>query len=256
MRINPSYTVGKITVSLSGAAAVFEKNGLDYCLHGGETLRAACFRVRIPLEEITNELEKVEERPMSWYMRKRNWDREPMADLIDYIVHIHHDYSRCEARLIDRMLEEAVEELGDKNPILATIQEYFLKMAEEQIDHMRLEEEKAFPYLIQAERALQRNDPVPHPFRDYDLFQHPLKVLEWDYGLLGREWNDINRLTHHFQVSPEQKEYLGHLYDAMKRLEFDTRHHVHLEGILLKKAVGLGLLDEVKLNEIQKGGSE
>ncbi len=254
MRINPSHTVGKIAVSSSGAAAVFERYHLDYCVHGGETLRAACLQARLPLEEITDELEKVDERPMSWYMKKRNWDLESMADLIDYIVHIHHDYSRCETRLIDRMLEEAVEELGDKNPTLATVQEYFLKMAEEQIDHMRLEEEKAFPYLIQAERALRRKDPVPHPFRDYDLFQHPLRVLEWDYGLLGREWNDINRLTHYFELSSSQKEYLGHLYDAMKRLEFDTRHHIHLEDILLKKAVGSGLLDEVKLGVIRKGG--
>jgi regulator of cell morphogenesis and NO signaling len=244
MKVSPTQTVGQIAVEFKEAIPIFEKYEINYYTGGTRCLKDACYLANVPLEEVTATLEKIESAPKEWYTQERDWRQEPMAELIDYVVNVHHAYTRAQLDQIEKMLARLLVEKGSQNPKLLAVNHLFLKMAEELKDHLREEEEVVFPYLIQAERAMERKEPVPKPFAGYSIVNHPIRVLLFEHGMMDREWREIGEQTGHFLAPLEDRQLLQPLYEAMKELEKDNRKHVHLENnILLKRAVEMGLLE-------------
>ncbi len=242
-KINPSQSVAEIAVEMKESIPLFEKFGIDYCCEGGRTLKDACYYVGIPLEEVTEALEKIEPAPKEWY-KERDWRQEPLAELIGYILKKHHTYARSQMRRVKGLMYKVVTGPGGPPPELATIHSLFNTMADEMENHLRREEEVVFPYLIEAEQCLLHDRPLPQTFSKYDSFNHPLRVLEWEHGMTDREWKEIDRLTDHFRAPESRRMMLQPLYDALLELEKDNIQHLHLENnILLKRANQMGFLD-------------
>ncbi len=244
MKVDPAQAVGQIAVEFKEAIPVFEKFNINYYSEGNRTLREACYIAGVPMENIAAALEEVQHRHQEWYKQEPDWWNESMADLIVYIVGVHHVYTRGQLNRIEEMLDALTAKKGKSNPELIAVRRLFLKMAEDLRVHLLREEETVFPYLIQAERAVQRNEPIPRPFTGYNSFTHPIRALLFEHGMMDREWRDIVQLTHHFEPPASQRKMLRPLYEAMKELEKDDEKHIHLENnILLKKATQMGLLD-------------
>ena len=244
MKINPSQSVGQIAAERREFIPLFEKEGIDYCCEGSRSLKDACYIAGVPLDKIMAALKEIKPESVEWYLAAKDWRKESMASLIEYILQHHHAGCRSQiARITDRIREMSGADQG-RHPPLAKLKILFSKMAEEMEEHIHEEEVVVFPFLVQAEKASLKNEPIPQPFKHYSEFSHPLRILQWEYGLMGREWREIHELTHHFQAPPGEEAYWESLYTSLKEMEKDAREHVHLENnILLSRAIQMGLLN-------------
>jgi regulator of cell morphogenesis and NO signaling len=167
-----------------------------------------------------------------------------MAEVVEHILKVHHTYVYQQLDLIEELLEEGARSGEPPPPDVSFLRGFFPNMALDLRVHMREEEEKVFPYLLDAERAMERGAPIPHPFRGYSSLTHPILTLQADHGMMGREWKKLEELTHHFTPEPGAGRVLKDLYQALRKLEMDNRKHMHLENnVLFHRAEQLGLVN-------------
>ncbi len=245
MKLDPSQAVGQIAVDHIQAIAVFERYHIDYSCDSSKSLREACRLADVELADVLEDIQHAPSRPPDGWEGGKDWIHESLAGMVEYIVRIHHTYTRSQLNRIENIIDRMAANQGAQNADMGALQRLFVKMAEETREHLKMEEEVVFPFLVRAEQAFDRGEPIPQPFKDSNFFNHPLRVLMWEHGLLGKEWREIHSLTHHFQPPEDERKLYQPLYEALKALEKDTRRHIHLENnILLKKAVQMGFLNQ------------
>src|SRR5437016_14524923 len=99
MSLTTAKTVRELAVEFPNATRVFERLGIDYCCGGNKSLEEACATAKLSAIEVMGSLQKAEESPRA-SQEKRNWQVEPLADVIAHINSAHHKYTREEiARL-------------------------------------------------------------------------------------------------------------------------------------------------------------
>ncbi|HJT23457.1 MAG TPA: DUF542 domain-containing protein [bacterium] len=246
MKIHPSLTVGQIAVNLKENIPVFEKYKIDYFNQGGHSLKDACYVAGVPLEKVLQELEALPMLKEEWYASEPDWRQEPMAVLTDYIIRIHHVYTRLQLERIEKLLDGLMATKPSATDAVSVLHGFFIHMAQDLRAHLLEEEDVVFPYLVEVDRAIQAGKPIPRRFQDYNILTHPIRILQEDHGIMGREWSKIEELTNDFTPPPNASQGLRDLYQAFKDLEMDNRKHFHLENnILFHRAMQLGLLEEV-----------
>lgn len=245
MKILSSQTVGQIAVQAKESIPVFEKYNIDYSSEGGRSLKDACYLAGAALDQVTRELEGALPVLGEWYTEEPDWSREPMVELVDYIVKNHHVYTRRQLDVIEKLMGDLEKPDFDQNPELAWVRRFFTKWSREMRDHLLEEEELVFPYLVEVERDLQRNKPIPHPFKGYNSSTHPIRILQSEHGMMGLEWKKIRELTRDFVPHSGASRAVQDLYQAFRELIKDKQKHIHLENnILFHRAEQLGLLSD------------
>lgn len=244
MKIHPSQTVGQIAVSFPESIPVFEKYKIDYANQGGRSLKDACYMAGLPFEKIRKELERFHPVKEEWYAAEPDWRNEPMAEVIDHIVKTHHVFVRRQLEKIEVLLDRLMEAGAAPGSPVIILHDFFHNIARDTLAHMQEEEEVVFPYLVEVEMAIQRGKPIPEPFREYNALTHPIRILQADHGMMGREWMKIEELTDFFNAPPDARQELKDLYQAFRELDLDNRKHFHLENnVLFHRVMQLGLLD-------------
>lgn len=244
-KLDPTLPVGQIAVEFSQAIPVLERYKIDYYTQGSRSLKDACYLANAPLADVLGELEKTEAPHREWYAQERDWREEPMSALVEYIQKVHHVYARTQMDRIETLFELMASIDSERSPQLYEIHKLFMKMVGEFRDHMLEEEEVFFPYLLQVENALRKMEPLPRTFEGYNLQTHPLRILLSDHGMMGSEWREIEKLTHHFEPPEGASRRLKELYSALREFQEDNQKHVHLENnILFYRAIRMGLLDK------------
>jgi regulator of cell morphogenesis and NO signaling len=250
MNIHPSQTVGQIAVTFKEAIPVFEKYKIDYVNQGSRSLKDACYMAGIPLEKVLEELEESPPPKEEWYASEPDWRNEPMAELTDHIIKTHHVFTRLQLEKIEELLDNLMLPGPAPVEVVRVIHGFFHNMAQDLRAHMQEEEEVVFPYLVEVEMAIQGGKPIPWRFQDYNALTHPIRILQADHGMMGREWMKLEELTGDFTPPPNASQDLKDLYQAFKELDQDNRKHFHLENnILFHRAMQLGLLNGGERNE-------
>ncbi len=251
MKLHSSQTVGQIAVILKESVPVFNKYKIDYYSEGGRSLENACYLAGAPLEQVTRELEEAPPASEEWYAGEPDWPNAPMCELADHIVKTHHVYTRQQMDRIEKMLEDLAGVDGNRSQALEMVREIFLKMSKDLRDHMVEEEEVVFPYLVEGERNIQRGRPIRRLFEGYTSYTHPLRILQSEHGMMGREWKTILELTQDLQPPHGASQALTDLYKAFEELLKDNKKHIHLENnILFHRAEQLGLLNDEGTKEL------
>jgi len=239
MEINPSQSISRFVLELKESAAVLEKYGIPYYLEGDKTLSEACARAGASLERVESELNQCEPIPPGELSKEREWQKESMASLIRYIVHVHHVKTHS---LLDNF-ENALVELVSKNPDspnLGIIRDLFLSFAKSFRIHMLDEEKLIFPYLIYAERELERGATVETLVRKDRGFSDTIRNILFEHRFMDKEFHEIEELV----ALLESDHSLASLDKELKKLKEDHQKHSHLENqFLLKRTAQLGLMD-------------
>src|SRR5437588_3347520 len=103
MSVTTERTVRELALENTAATRVFEKLGIDYCCGGNKSLGDACRASNLSLDQVIDSLEMAEEAAHA-VQKDRNWQIEPLADLIAHIKNTHHKYALEEmARLLPLM---------------------------------------------------------------------------------------------------------------------------------------------------------
>lgn len=221
-------TVRDLALESSGATRVFEKLGIDYCCGGDRPLEEACRTASLSVEEVQRELDASRNEAQT---PARDWQREPLSEVIAHINATHHKFVRTEIARLGPLFEKVCGVHGKNHPELLHIQAVFRGLAQELMSHMMKEEMVLFPYVVRMEEAVLQGEPLlPAPF---GTVANPVAMMEHEHDSAGSALRAM-RVASASYVAPEGAcaSYQA-LYRALAEFEADLHQHIHLENNIL-----------------------
>ena len=229
-------TVRELALESSTATRVFERLGIDYCCGGGKSLEEACRGAKLSLEQVQNELDGAEQQANAG--NARDWQREPLTDLIAHINGTHHKYVRQEIARLAPLFEKVCGVHGKNHPELLHMQAIFRGVAQELTHHMMKEEMVLFPYIVRMEEAVIQRDPVlPPPF---GTVANPVAMMEHEHDSAGQALRAMRAASNGYEPPEGACASYQALYRALAEFEADLHQHIHLENnILFPRAIAM-----------------
>lgn len=230
MAVMTAKTVREVAVENPAATRVFERFGIDYCCGGNQSLEQACQRANVSLDEVVDSLEMEEEAARA-AKQIRDWQTEPLSELITHIKNTHHKYTREEAVRLAALLQKVCSVHGKNHAELHGIRETFGWLSQELMTHLMKEEMVLFPYIERMEEAVIQSDPVlPGPFGSV---QNPVAMMEHEHDSAGAALRSIRKASNDFAPPADACITYQTLYKALAVFEADLHEHIHLENNLL-----------------------
>ncbi|SRR5579871_401991 len=217
-------TVRDMALESSCATRVFERLGIDYCCGGNKSLDEACRVANLSLGEVQRELDTAKHE--SEKDTCRDWQREPLSELIAHINATHHKFVRTEISRIMPLLEKVCGVHGKNHSELLHIQALL-----ELTSHMMKEEMVLFPYIERMEESVIQGEPaLPAPFGSV---ANPVAMMEHEHDSAGNALRAMRKASNDY-VAPEGAcaSYQA-LYRAFAEFEADLHQHIHLENNIL-----------------------
>lgn len=217
-------TVGEIVAENPSLSRVFQSYRLDFCCQGAKTLRQACEKNDLPLDEVVTALE---EEAASAGVPDSNPAELPPVELADYIVEKHHGYLRSELPRVHAMAQRVAQVHGPRNSSLVEVFEVFTGLFRELDSHMRKEEDILFPTI----RAIF-SDPPGEPVFPGEI-GHPVAQMEHEHEEAGQALERLRELTNGYRPPVDACNTYRALFAGLEDIEQDTHRHIHLENSVL-----------------------
>jgi regulator of cell morphogenesis and NO signaling len=230
-------TVREIALENPAATRVFERFGIDYCCGGNQIFEQACERSGVAVDEVLDSLQ-MEEQTARAASQSRDWQNEPLSELVVHIKNTHHKYTREETARLAALLQKVCSVHGKNHPELFGIRETFGWLSQELMTHLMKEENVLFPYIERIEEAVMQKEPVlPAPFGSV---QNPVAMMEHDHDSAGAALRSIQKASKDFTPPPDACVSYQTLYKALATFEADLHQHIHLENnILFPRAIAM-----------------
>ncbi len=216
MKLLDDTSIGAIAVTLPKASGVFRHYDLDFCCGGKLSLKEACAEKGIPLSEVREKLEALQEEPPRAPQNARG--------ITSYIeTRYHQDLRRRFPELIALALK--VEKAHHHSPHLPEGLSTFLEAFHKEMEtHMKKEEEVLFPLISAGHTSVLRI---------------PISCMEEDHEAHGRNLRALRGLTANFTVPDGACVTWRALYKGLEELELELMEHINLENnVLFPKALG------------------
>jgi len=234
-RIDSNALVNEIVANDYRTAAVFRKYGIDFCCGGKQPLNKACALFGLSEDAIIKELEFVSQTiSVSNQLNFEEWD---LNFLMDYIIHIHHDYIKKALPLIIESLKHFAEGHRKKYTYLDDLIAIISDLCHEMLPHNNREEESVFPYIRKIVHAYQNKEPyagllvrtLSKPMRD---------MMKHDHQILIEPLSKIRVLTDNYTVPEHACTNHKVNFQLLKEMDADLVQHLRLETeILFPKAI-------------------
>jgi regulator of cell morphogenesis and NO signaling len=137
-------TLRELALEVPAATRVFEKLHLDYCCGGSQTLRQACDKAHLPVEQVLDSLDQADKAAHS-ALPERDWATEPLSELTAHIRDTHHRYTRDEIARLGPLFDKVCSVHGERHPELLNLRNIFGGLAQELTSHLMKEEMILFP---------------------------------------------------------------------------------------------------------------
>lgn len=217
-------TVGQMVARYPRTARVFETRGIDYCCGGKRSLAEACERKGLDPASIRADLaEALRAEPPAG---ETDWDRVPIADLIDHIESSHHGFIRAERPRLTALARKVARVHGERHPELEELASAVDRVFQDLDPHLAKEEQDFFP----AFRTWARSAPGTAP--EASLLE-AAERLEQEHADIGKLLGSIQELTSGFQPPQDAcNSYLA-LFHGLEQLDADLHEHIHEENNIL-----------------------
>jgi regulator of cell morphogenesis and NO signaling len=230
MSVTTEKTVGELALENPSATRVFEKLGIDYCCGGGQTLEQACQAAHVSVNQVADSLAAVSQ-PASATAQDRNWQDEPLAELLSHIRRTHHVYTRDEIARLGPLFDKVCSVHGGNHPELTSLREIFSGLARELTTHLMKEEMVLFPYILLMEEAVVAKEPaLPPPFGSV---RNPVAMMMNEHDGAGSALRHMREISSGYAPPPDACASFRTLYQALAAFEADLHQHIHLENNLL-----------------------
>jgi regulator of cell morphogenesis and NO signaling len=235
MSVMTEKTVRELALEMPVATRVFEKLGIDYCCGGNGTLEQACQAAQVPLDQVVDSLEVADLTARS-SREDRNWQTEPLSELIEHIKSTHHKYVREETARLTPLFEKVCSVHGKNHPEVVQLRATFASLAQELTMHMMKEEMILFPYMVRLEEAVTEKAPVvPPPFGSV---RNPVAMMMHEHDDAGNALREMRQVSSGYTAPADACVSYQTLYKALADFEADLHMHIHLENnILFPRAV-------------------
>ena len=228
-------TVREMAAENPSATRVFEKFGIDYCCGGNRSLEEACTAANLKVDEVLDSLDAAEQASRAG-QPNRNWQSEPLAELVAHINQTHHKYTREEIARLTPLFAKVRSVHGKNHPELEGMRAIFHGLSQELTMHMMKEEMMLFPYIVRMEEAVIQREPIlPPPFGSV---QNPVNMMEHEHDSAGHALRAMRAASDGYTPPPDACISYRTLYGALAEFESDLHQHIHLENnILFPRAV-------------------
>jgi len=235
MSVMTGKTVGELALEMPVATRIFEKLGIDYCCGGNRTLEQACQAARVPLDQAVDSLE-VADLTARASREDRDWQTEPLSELIEHIKNTHHKYVREETARLRPLFEKVCSVHGTNHPELLGLRTTLASLAQELATHMMKEEMVLFPYIVRLEEAVtEKVAAVPPPFGSV---RNPVAMMMHEHDDAGNALREMRQGSQGYTAPADACVSFRALYQALADFEADLHTHIHLENnILFPRAV-------------------
>ena len=235
MGVTTEKTVGELALENPGATRVFEKLGIDYCCGGGQTLEQACQAAHASVNQVADSLAEAS-RLASAAPPARNWQAEPLSELLAHIQGTHHVYTRDGIARLGPLFDKVCSVHGGNHPELPRLREVFSGLAEELTTHLMKEEVVLFPYILRMEQAVLAKTPVlPPPF---GTVRNPVAMMRNEHDGAGNALRQMRQIGNGYTAPPDACISFQTLYQALAAFEADLHRHIHLENnVLFPRAI-------------------
>lgn len=158
----------------------------------------------------------------------REWKNRSLANVIEHIVTMHHEFCRREVTSISVLLKEALAVHKMNHPELKQIQMLFFKMSKDLSMHLIKEEETLFPYIERVENAVAQDVAISWP--SYGTVENPIRMMFWEHDQTADELNRIRSLSNGFAPPADASEPLVALYKALAAFDRNMQEHIEIEN--------------------------
>jgi regulator of cell morphogenesis and NO signaling len=237
MNVATDKTVRELALENPAATRIFEKLGIDYCCGGDQSLEEACRTAKVPVEQVLDSLEVAEQSARA-SQKNRNWQTEPLAELVAHINNTHHKYTREEIARLGPLFDKVCTVHGKNHSELPQMRSTFRGLAQELTTHMMKEEMVLFPYIVRMEEAVIQKEPVlPPPFGSV---QNPVAMMEHEHDSAGNALRAMREASSGYAAPADACVSYQTLYKALAGFETDLHQHIHLENnILFPRAIAM-----------------
>ena len=232
----PNIKVKDLVIADFHTARVLEKYGIDYCCRGNQNLKDVLLAKNILESTLINEINTVTQNSGNGINENyENWDLNVLAQ---YIIDTHHQYVKNAVPRISGHITKVVNKHSDKHPFLIQVNEAFISIANELLNHMLKEERILFPlikYLGECKKFEERPKAG-----GYGSIKNPIRQMEAEHVTAGDFMGKIRKLTDDYSLPTDACTTFKLTFEELQEFEKDLFKHVHLENnILFPKAIEL-----------------
>ncbi len=236
MTMASTKTVGEIAAETPNATREFEKLGIDYCCGGTRTLGEACADAKISVDEALARLAKAV--ATAGPGCGKDWQSQPLADLISHITGTHHVFVREECPRIEALAAKVVGVHSANHPELKSVQQVFSALSADLSVHLMKEEQVLFPYVARMEESVVAGEPAPPAM--FGTITNPIRMMMQEHDSAGDALRSLRTITNDYAVPQDVCISYRTLYEALIGFEADLHQHIHLENnILFPRAVAM-----------------
>ena len=226
--------IGDIVAQDFRTAAIFKKNGIDFCCKGGRTIDEACEPKNLDKNKIYQDIEnlpKNDGNSIDYY----SW---PLDLLADYVEKTHHRYVEEKTPILQQFLDKLCKVHGDRHPELFQVKELFDASAQDLAAHMKKEELILFPFVKNMVKAKISNQAIPQP--PFGTVENPVNMMKHEHTVEGERLRNIAELTDEYTPPADACNTFRVTYAMLQDFENDLHKHIHLENnILFPSAIKL-----------------
>ncbi|MBP9889373.1 MAG: iron-sulfur cluster repair di-iron protein [Leptospiraceae bacterium] len=214
--------VGEFVLEDYRNAHLFSKHGIDFCCGGKKSLKEACSNANVDTQYVISELEKLAAKGEPSILI----ESLSLNGLIDYIVSIHHSYTRSKGDLLLQYSGKMVNAHGERHPEVIPLYKLIEALIDDLIPHLLKEEKILFPAIISLENGTELNFPK-------EQLVHPISGMEFEHEEVGRMIQELKSMTNDFTPPTYACTTWRICYATLAEYVADLQTHIHLENNVL-----------------------
>jgi regulator of cell morphogenesis and NO signaling len=139
---------------------------------------------------------------------------------------------------LEALVEKVVTAHGANHSELLSIRDLQQQLFAELKGHMFKEEQILFPFIVELERSISQQRPVP--FAPFGKVSNPIRMMMFEHDHAGEILREMRTLSTDYKTPVDACISYQTFYQALEAFEQDLHQHIHLENnILFPKAVAL-----------------
>lgn len=223
------HTPAEIVKVFPKASDLFKQRRIDFCCGGDQPLEKVFSEKNLDESIVLSELNTAFETWRKEDHEVTDWDRVPLTNLVDHIVHSHHTFLTEELPALGEFVTKIYRVHGAQQPHLKELHQLYNVFKVEMEEHMIIEENEVFPLIKEYEK---------NPSEQLKLKIHEANGgLEDEHESAGNLLKKIREITDDFELPSSACNSYRITYARLVELETDTFQHVHLENNVLFKRI-------------------
>jgi regulator of cell morphogenesis and NO signaling len=178
------------------------------------------------------------------YFPKEKLQNYSVGLFVEYLNKTHEFYLNDKVPEIERMIDELVDNCVTGTQNLSLLRSFFNDYKTELTDHIKREEEKVYPYVLDLERAIL-NKTIPQELAQ-QIKEYSINDFAQEHDNVQEKLFDLKNIIIKYLPPPNNSNLCNSILSQLFELEKDLDEHSRLEDTILVPMVA-GLENEFKL---------